>query len=239
MEVPSIYFAKYPVTNRLYKRFIDYLADTGDKELSARLPLDRYTDTLAIAVDEVKGFKDYIGEGGTELASKLQSRRHDDRRFNGDDQPVVSITWFAAVAYCRWLTELENTSREQSERFIYRLPLETEWEWAAGGEEREHPWGSEKPVENRANFRGNVGQTSPVGAYPAGATPEGLMDMAGNVWEWMENWSSDTQKYRALRGGSWVDDAGNLRCAARNVSNPDYDWNYYGFRKSGALPVIN
>ena len=230
VEVASIYFAKYPVTNKQFRRFIDYLAGTGDQELSARLPMERYTDALLNTVKEVKGFKDYMGADRTELAGKLRSGYHDDRRFNGNDQPVVGTSWFAAVAYCRWLTELENTSRQQSEQFIYRLPSEMEWEWAASGGEREYPWGSEKPVENRANFGKNVGQTTSVGAYPAGATPEGLMDMAGNVWEWMENWYGKDQNLRALRGGSWYGDSVSLRCAARDHFDPGDNWGDYGFR---------
>ena len=126
--------------------------------------------------------------------------------------------------------ELENTSQQHSEQFFYRLPSEMEWEWAAGGGEREYPWGSGKPGENRANFGENVGQTTSVGAYPAGTTPEGLMDMAGNVWEWMENWYDKDKDTRALRGGSWDFDADHLRCAARNYYNPVYSWSNYGFR---------
>jgi formylglycine-generating enzyme required for sulfatase activity len=233
VEVSAIYFAKYPATNKLYRRFIDSLAGRDDQQLSARLPMERYSEALTNAADEVKGFNDYMGEERTEWAGKLQSKYHDNRRFNGDDQPVIGVTWFARRGlYCRWLTELENTSQEQSERFIYRLPSEMEWEWVASGGEREYPWGREKPVENRANYGQNVGQTTPVGAYPAGATPGGLMDMAGNVWEWMENWYDKEQDYRTLLGGSWSNYAGSLRCAARYRYRygPGRNWDSGGFR---------
>jgi len=112
-----------------------------------------------------------------------------------------------------------------------------EWEWAAAGREadgglREYPWPKEKggPGENLANYGGMIGATTPVGRYPEGATPEGLLDMAGNVWEWMENVYEKYQGARSLRGGSWVSDDGYLRCSARNVLNPDAWDRLIGFR---------
>ena len=118
----------------------------------------------------------------------------------------------------------------QDEKLIFRLPNETEWEWAAGGGNREYPWGKEQPDETRANFDKKVGQTTPVGAYPAGATPEGLMDIAGNVWERCENLIKEDGNWRALRGGSWVDTTELLRCSARIYDYPDVQWDFLGFR---------
>ncbi|MGH7598421.1 MAG: formylglycine-generating enzyme family protein, partial [bacterium] len=72
--------------------------------------------------------------------------------------------------------------------------------------------------------------TTPIGSYPAGATPEGLMDMAGNVWEWMENPDMKYLEARALRGGSGDNSAEYLRCAARLSYHPDVRGNYVGWR---------
>ena len=89
---------------------------------------------------------------------------------------------------------------------IYRLPEEEEWEWAAGGEPdgsiRKYPWPKDKgePGKNLANFNKNVDATTPVDRYPEGATPLGLMDMAGNVWEWMENYYREDKDWKALCG---------------------------------------
>jgi formylglycine-generating enzyme required for sulfatase activity len=111
-----------------------------------------------------------------------------------------------------------------------------EWEWAAGGNPdgsvRLYPWPEDKgePNPNLANFNKNVGTTTPVGRYPEGATPQGLMDMAGNVYEWMENLYQKDEPYRAFRGGSWYNDVSSLRCAARDDLFPGYRLGSWGFR---------
>ena len=111
-----------------------------------------------------------------------------------DATPLRGVTWADAVAYCRWLTT--STSR------IYRLPDEREWEKAARGTKGRHwPWGdAEDPT--RANTReSGLRRTSPVGAYAAGASPEGVCDLIGNVREWTNTWADG----RVLRGGSYLD----------------------------------
>jgi formylglycine-generating enzyme required for sulfatase activity len=114
--------------------------------------------------------------------------------------------------------------------------MEKEWEWAAGGEPdgsiRQYPWPKDKgePTTNLANYEGNVGTTTPVGRYPEGATPQGLMDMAGNAWEWMDNLYQEDKNWRALRGGSWVSSDRFLRCSARFYYHPHSRLNYVGFR---------
>jgi formylglycine-generating enzyme required for sulfatase activity len=240
-----LYFAKYPLTNKLYRRFSDYLAEKETmQEALSLLPRRQFAASLLKKTEETKDFAKYLGSDPSGWAETLRSRYDDDKRFNGGDQPVVGVTWFAAVAYCHWLTELERAksgergaqinpqSRIPDPQLIFRLPAEEEWEWAAGSGKREYPWGNQKPDDTRANYGGRVGQTTPVGAYPAGAIPESLMDMAGNVWEWCENWYKDeTYGARALRGGSWVDDDEDLRCSARHVGvHPDNQWHGLGFR---------
>ncbi len=232
VTVPELYFAKYPVTNRLYRRFIAYLREEKIMtEALQVLPMKTFAQSLLVGE---KGIEGYLGEDHSQWAPKLVSKFDDDKRFNGDDQPVVGVAWFAAMAYCSWLSALQKAnSKGQKETIIYRLPAEEEWEWAAGGGKRKYPWGDPEPDETRANYGQKVGQTTPVGAYPAGATPEGLQDMAGNVWEWMKNLYGEGayRKYaRALRGGSWSYASEDLRCAARYISNPGSLWDVNGFR---------
>ncbi len=146
---------------------------------------------------------------------------------------MVKVSWDDAVAYCDWLTKTNNEHRKirlLSRKF--RLPTEAEWEWAAARGERIYPWGNEKPDHNRANYDGKVGHPTPVGSYPSGATPDGLMDMAGNVWEWCADWHDKDKDRRVVRGGSWGSIENDLACSYRDRSNPDLRDNSVGFRVS-------
>jgi formylglycine-generating enzyme required for sulfatase activity len=155
--------------------------------------------------------------------------------------PVVGVSWDDANAYCAWLTE------QQQDGHQVRLLTEAEWEYAARGEAgREYPWGKEAPDKTRCNFGREVGDTTPVGSYPDGATPEGVRDLAGNVLEWVQDhWKgsytgapadgsaredSETGAVRVIRGGSWLDGGRNCRCAFRFWRVPDFRFNFLGFR---------
>jgi len=233
VTVPELYFAKYPVTNKLYRRFIAFLEE---KASSGHLSLGRFAESLRAKAEKIEGFKKHLEKNPKTWAEQMRSRFDDDKRFNGEDHPVVGVTWFAAVAYSHWLNEEGRRAKgeEREGEMIFRLPTETEWEWAASGGVREYPWGKDDPDDKRANYGKNVGQTTPVGNYPNGATPEGLMDMVGNVWEWCENLYGEEAVFgkeaRALRGGSWNDSSVFLPCAARNDFHPDGPWSDGGFR---------
>ncbi|NIR04318.1 MAG: SUMF1/EgtB/PvdO family nonheme iron enzyme [Candidatus Aminicenantes bacterium] len=245
VTVPDLYFCKYPVTNKRYRRFIAFLEDK-EKKLQENLSLKLFADRFIQFAESIKGYSDYLGKDFQEWPDKLRSKAEDSKKFNGDDQPVVRVSWYAARAYCFWLSCLELINRGEKLEDIkdmkwlaslFRLPTEMEWEWAAGGEPdgsiREYPWPKEKgePTSNLANYGENVRATTPVGRYPEGATPHGLMDMAGNVWEWMENFYSKEREFPALRGGSWYYDVTYLRCSARYYDFPVYGWSLVlGFR---------
>ncbi|HKW78644.1 MAG TPA: SUMF1/EgtB/PvdO family nonheme iron enzyme, partial [Candidatus Limnocylindria bacterium] len=134
-----------------------------------------------------------------------------------DDHPVEGISWPDAVAYCRWLSVA--TAR------VYRLPDEREWEKAARGSTgRRWPWG-EVADESRANVKeSGVRRTSAVGAYVAGASPDGVYDLVGNVREWTNTWADG----RVLRGGSYLDALGE--CLPSKRLRPSEDLRGHGFR---------
>jgi formylglycine-generating enzyme required for sulfatase activity len=241
VTVPDMYFCKYPVTNKRYRRFISYLAGE-EKELARVLPLDLFAPKLLELAINIKAF---IKESGEHPRDWLKSfANYDHRHFNGPDQPVVGITWYAARAYCFWLSCLEAAQQGDFKKrdvekiaTVYRLPCEWEWEWAAAGREpdgslREYPWPKSKgePFPELANYGESVGGTTPVSRFPGGITPEGLMDMAGNVWEWMENLYDQDEDLPALRGGSWLNDGDSLRCSARFLHIPHFRLNDVGFR---------
>jgi formylglycine-generating enzyme required for sulfatase activity len=240
-SVTNTYFAKYPVTNKRYRTFINYL-NRAELQLHEILDLPLFLERLKEFAKGTKGFREFLA-GLESWPEKFRSGQETEKRFNQDEQPVVSVTWFAARAYCFWLSCMERVQWDQKledlEELgkIYRLPTEIEWEWAAAGREadgslREYPWAKAKgePNDKLANYHGNVGTTTPVGRYPDGATPEGLMDLAGNVWEWMENWSDKDEDARALRGGSWSYNADVLRCSSRIDSLPSSGYDVIGFR---------
>ena len=153
--------------------------------------------------------------------------------------PVTCVSWTDALAFCAWAG--------------VQIPSEAEWEKAARGTDgRIYPWGNEAPDGTRCNFDVDGGDTTALGSYPLGASTYGVLDMAGNVWEWTrsawgKHWDmpdfaypynardgredlSRTDLRRVLRGGSWHNGANHVRSALRYRGSPDNCSCDVGFR---------
>jgi formylglycine-generating enzyme required for sulfatase activity len=190
------------------------------------------------------------------LASRPATERRapkwwqDQRRFA--NRPLVGVSWFEAMAYAAWLDARLKALGKLAPDCCLRLATEAEWEKAArNAETRRYPWGDAARSEQRANIdQSGIGHVSPVGAFPAGATPTGIADLAGNVWEWTRSLyrgypyqpgdgrnDPDGQGSRVLRGGSWFDLADYARCACRDWFVPDSFSNNFGFRVVVSLAV--
>jgi formylglycine-generating enzyme required for sulfatase activity len=240
LELPEFQIGKYPVTNAEFRLFFQ---QNGYNDQFLWSPegwkwrMGTWESNLA---GYSKGDQKFIRDW---LARRPPDRRDrpfywDNQAWNGDNLPVVGVCWFEAQAYCNWLSH--STGRS------YRLPTEAEWEKAARGREGHlWPWGDEwdalkcNCTESNEVFRG----TTSVGMYPDGASPDGTLDMVGNVWEWTSSLFKDypyneqdgrqdstDPGFRVLRGGSWHDLRSGARCACRLGGGPDlFDYDI-GFR---------
>ncbi len=229
--LPAYALDRTPVTNAQYRRFIEaggYANPTYWKEASAA---GRWKDGA---------YLDYYQDN----KPQIEPRYWKDANFNGDQQPVVGVTWYEALAYARWAGK--------------RLPTEAEWEkaasWEVGdsetrrqgdtgtrragdqGRKRRYPWGDEWDAKRCNTEESGIKKTTPVGTYsPAGDSPYGAADMAGNVFEWCssahksypydpndgrEDLGGGNEVIRISRGGSWYTDRKWVRGACRNWHYP-------------------
>ncbi len=199
--------------------------------------LDWYRDetpahTVTLPAFRIDKYTVTVGEYSlyTGATGRPPPREFENSRLNHPLQPVVSLPWQQAKDYCLWAKK--------------RLPTEAQWEKAARGTDaRYYPWGNEPDALN-VNIRGkgdNYRNTSPGGKFPEGASPYGVMDMSGNVWEWTEDWYQPYpgneydnefygEKFKVMKGGSWNSNLDLARLAVRGKAFPEQKKNYIGFR---------
>ncbi|MFQ5873996.1 MAG: SUMF1/EgtB/PvdO family nonheme iron enzyme, partial [Dehalococcoidia bacterium] len=162
--------------------------------------------------------------------------------FNLPNHPVVGVSWYEALAFCRWLTERLRESGEIGPDQEVTLPTEAQWEKAGRGTDGLiYPWG-EEPDPNKANYdETGIGATSAVGCFPGGGSPYVALDMSGNVWEWCQTKWRDSYEEpadespggtdpRVVRGGAFFSYQRLVRCAYRLRLAPDDRYDDLGFR---------
>lgn len=221
--------------------------EMGEPENTVRVRLKPfYIDRLEVTNGQYDAFLDDVEANGDEAwrhpdqpadKSHVPATRNKGPQFavfNRPDHPVVGIDWFDAYAYAKWAGK--------------RLPTEAEWERAARGTDgRLYPWGDAPPKEDfryRANyFEASLAAdghrfTAPVGAFPEGASPEGCLNLAGNVAEWCADWyaplsepaAAKTGTHRVVKGGAWNLPAADLRAFNRMAMEPADRLTNVGFR---------
>ena len=233
----DFWMARYPITYVQFQTFIDALDGWANPE---------WWEGLSVP-DE-------------------QKAKPFDQYFEYWNHPRETVSWYQAIAFCRWLTEQTRQHPELlpeevrgTQDWLITLPTEWQWEKAARGHDgRSYPWGSAEYQPGFANINETyekaglhyLQSSSAVGMYPQGASPYGLLDMSGNVWEWCLNEYDNPGNIqvsggepRVLRGGSWYDGHDSAAAVRRYWLNPGSRFNFYGFRvvvaRSASVPATS
>ncbi len=186
-----------------------------------------FTDAFNIDVYPVTNaqYKEFVDATGHSAPRDWKEGSYSNGK---GDHPVTWVTWHDAVAYAEWAGK--------------RLPTEAEWEKAARGTDGfVYPWGNDFDSAKCNSNEAGIKATSAVGSFPEGASPYGVQDTAGNVWEWTADWydayrgsiyefARFGEEFKVLRGGSWFDGTDFVRSSARNSADPNFSFSTIGFR---------
>ena len=243
----------------------EFIYQESERRTEPDFWVDRHPVTrvqFKVFLDADDGFRNPEWWRGLD-ASAEHRRESGKQAFEYWNHPRERVSWYDAIAFCRWLTEKAKLAPDllpapSRGRDDWRLTLPTEWQWekaARGFEGRQYPWGDDyltgyANINERHNDVGphHLQKTTAVGMYEQGASPAGVLDMSGNVWEWCLNEHGNPEHIqesgdatRVLRGGSWDynDDFASARFRFRGVSSPllrNYD---IGFRLvvSASVPI--
>ncbi|MEK9142741.1 MAG: SUMF1/EgtB/PvdO family nonheme iron enzyme [Nitrospirota bacterium] len=221
---PPVDMVKVPKGHFLY----------GDKKTDETIDHDYWIDKYPVTNEK---YRDFIEVDGYEnqrywspegwqwkIKNNITCQKYwNDEKWNKPDHPVVGVSYYEAEAYAKWAGK--------------RLPTEQEWEKAARGEDgRQYPWGDEFDKSRCNSEESGIGHTTPVIQYPNGVSTYGCYDMAGNVWEWCDDWFDKKAGRRVIRGGSWTNAQKTLRTSSWGKGAVDYRYGYVGFRLVQGLP---
>jgi formylglycine-generating enzyme required for sulfatase activity len=222
LELPDYWIGKTPITNVQFRPFVEG---------------DGYHNQT---------YWTNAGWQWRESKKLMKPAYWENPEWNGAEYPVIGVSWFEAVAYCRWLSKQTGN--------IFRLPSEAEWEKAARGPKGLiWPWGNTWEAGRCNSEEAGIGKTTPVGHYPNGASPYGALDMTGNVWEWcttqwgkrypyqledewLVNYLEANADYRVMRGGSYHHKQQYVRGAYRNDYYPRIRTYHRGLRVASHSP---
>jgi formylglycine-generating enzyme required for sulfatase activity len=228
VELGTFWIARYPVTNAQYRAFIEATSYRGPCHWHGSHPPPGLGNHPVVNV-------------------------------TWDDANAYCAWWSARLTeaqFALWSPEGTVALRLAPRGWTFRLPSSAEWEKASRGgllipsrhdgglvdnplPRRRYPWGNSWMLstmdragdETRCNVaESNIGTTTPVGMYPSGASPYGVLDIAGNVWEWCQDWADADKRYKIRRGGAFRYAHEQARCSARGRLHPDLAWPYVGFR---------
>ncbi len=231
--------ARYPVTNGQYQQF----SDAGGYAQA-----NYWTEAIEAGYWREGMFTGILDREGRSAPYDFGAP------FTLPNHPAVGITWYEALAFTRWLTEQMHASDRLPRDWEIRLPSEAEWEKGARGSDgRLFPWGNDAEPQRANDEQSGIGHTSAVGCFPSGASPYGVEEMSGNIWEWTRSlWGTDyqkpdfgypydptdgreeikasKQKLRILRGGSWYEETDAVGCGFRDWDYPFCRYYHFGFR---------
>jgi formylglycine-generating enzyme required for sulfatase activity len=220
VTLPSFKISRYPVTFVQFQTFVDDPEGYQNQ--------DRWFEGLAASEDDRRLEDQYF--------------RIDGKAYSND--PRESVNWYQSVAFCRWLSWRFGGGYDlkKIDEWIVRLPTELEWERAARGlDGRIYPYGNEFDSTKGNTSETGIGRTSAVGIFPDGASPDGVLDMSGNVWQWCLHSSKSsefdlaqidltTKNVQPQRGGSWLFHQGFARAVFRFGYHPLFRNHGVGFR---------